>query len=79
MLDFVRVLVTPLHIHVDVALIIKSFVFLKYILIHIDNIYNVLILLFSIANLLLFDIVTILDFKQICKWEADASLYLYFL
>ena len=63
MLHFVKVQDTPLYIHVEVVLIIKSFAFLKYILIHTDNIYNVFILLFSIANLLLFNIVTILAFK----------------
>ena len=76
MLHFARVQDTPLYIHVEVVLIIKSFVFLKHILIHTDNIYNVYILLFSIANLLLFNIVIILAFKQICKWEADTSVYL---
>ena len=53
---------TPLYIYVNKALIIKSLVFLKSILVH--NNLLVLILLFSIANLLLLSIVTILALKQ---------------
>lgn len=55
----------PLYIKVDVVLIFKSFVFLKYNLIY--NSLLVLILSLSIANLLLYKIVNILDPKQTHK------------
>lgn len=55
----------PWYIKVDVVLIIKSFVFLKYNLIY--NSLLVLILSLSIANLLLYKIVNILDPKQTHK------------
>ena len=65
MFDVPEVLDAPLYIHANVVLIIKNFVFLKYV-----SMYNnllVLILLFSIAKLSLLNIVTILALKQIYK------------
>lgn len=65
MFDVPEVLDAPLYIHVNVVLIIKNFVFLKYISMY--NNLSVLILLFSIAKLPLLNIVTILAVKQIYK------------
>ena len=59
----------PLYIKVDVVLIFKSFVFLKYNLIY--NSLLVLILSLSIANLLLYKTVNILDPKQTHKETVD--------
>lgn len=64
-LGLVGILDLPLYIKVDVVLIFKSFVFLKYILIY--NSLLVLILSLSVANLLLYKIVNILDPKQTHK------------
>lgn len=68
-LGLVGILDLPLYIKVDVVLIFKSFVFLKYNLIY--NSLLVLILSFSIANLLLYKIVNILDRKQTHKETVD--------
>ena len=64
-LGLVGILDLPLYIKVDVVLIFKSFVFLKYNLIY--NSLLVLILSLSIANLLLYKIANILDPKQTHK------------